>query len=404
MSSESGLRLTTLTEEKFVQAMQISQTKHTMPVVKSHKQLIGSGVNKTMAFMISDDFAFKAKEDGVIEKIDTENDLALLQYKSGKRDAIDLSEVFVKNSNSGFFIKQRFLINYKEGEKFTKGDVIAYNPSFFDGKAKNIDYKPGTFAKVAISPIDLAYEDSTVIAESLSKNAASFVTMVKPVVLGQNAVIHKMSKIGDKINAGESMLDFTTSFDDPSTSDFLAKLARDVGEDISGEIGSDSITAKYSGTIANIKIYYNVPLDDLSDSLKKLIRAYKGKVDKRKKVLGDIKSSNLRIPPTEQQKLDKVGQTKYEGVLVEFYVEYEDNMEAGDKLTFNTALKAVIARTLSVDEAPLSEYREDEHVEAVLTPTGIISRMTSDVYLMLYGNKVLIELGKQIKEIMNDER
>ena len=124
-----------------------------------------------MAFMISDDFVFKAKEDGVIEKIDTENKLALLTYVSGRKDAIDLSETLVKNSNSGFYIKQKFLVAFAEGEKFKKGDAIAYNPSFFDGKGKDIDYKPGTLAKIAISPIDLSYEDSTVISESLSKKS-----------------------------------------------------------------------------------------------------------------------------------------------------------------------------------------------------------------------------------------
>ena len=42
------------------QAMQVAQTKHSMPVAESAPQLVGTGVNKTIAFMISDDFCFKA--------------------------------------------------------------------------------------------------------------------------------------------------------------------------------------------------------------------------------------------------------------------------------------------------------------------------------------------------------
>jgi len=74
-------------------------------------------------------------------------------------------------------------------------------------------------------------------------------------------------------------------------------------------------------------------------------------------------------------------------------------MENGDKLTFNTALKGVISKLLKQEEAPTSEYRSEEKVEAILSSTGVISRMTSDVFSLLFSNKVLIELKKQIKEI-----
>jgi hypothetical protein len=386
------------------QAMQVSQTKHTMPVVKTHKQLIGSGVNKTMAFMISDDFVFKAKEDGVVELMDLENQLAILKYDNGTKDAIDLSEVFVKNSNSGFYIKQKFLVTVKQGERFKKGDALAYNPSFFDGKGKDIDYKPGTLTKIAISPMDLSYEDSTVISEALSEKAASYVTMLKQVALGPNTIIHKIVEVGQVIRTGDTLLDFTTSFEDPGTSDFLADLAKSLGTDIAEAVGNEKITSKYTGTVANIRIYYNRAVEDLSPSLQQLIKKYKAKVQKRKNVLGGIKSSNLRIPPVEQQTGEKVGTEEYDGVLIEFYTEYYNKMSAGDKLTYSTALKGVISKVLAPEEAPLTEYREEETVEAILTPTGIISRMTADIYSMLYGNKVLVELGKQIKEIMEDKR
>jgi hypothetical protein len=391
------------------QSMQIGQTKHTMPVVKTHKQLIGSGINKTMAFMISDDFAFKAKEDGIVDVIDAETNIALLLYKNSTKDAIDLSEVFVKNSNSGFYIKQKFKMVYKEKEKFKKGDVIAYNPSFFSGKGKEIDYQPGVLAKVAITPGDFAYEDSTIISESVSKKAASLVTMMKSVALGPNTIIHDMTKIGDKVSAGDDIINFTTSFEDPSTTEFLSALSRSLGTEVSESIGNESVKSKYSGTVVDIKIYYNKPFEELNESLQKLIRQYKSKVQKRKNILGDIKTSAVRIAPTEQQKVNSEGKTKigveeFEGVMVQFFVEYYDEMGEGDKLVYSTALKGVISQTIADSEAPISEYRENEHVEAILTPTGIISRMTADIYSMLFGNKVLVELGKQIKEIMQDER
>lgn len=382
----------------------MSQTKHTMPVVKTHKQLVGSGINKTMAFMISDDFVFKAKYNGKLEKIDEDNKIAILLYDNGKKDAIDMAPFLVKNSNSGFYTKQDFRLVLKVGERFNKGDALAYNPSFFEGKGKNIDYKPGTLAKIAITPIELAYEDSTVISDKLGEKLASYVTMMKYVSLGPNAIIHKIAKVGDQLKTGDKILEFTTSFNDPTTSDFLADLAKSLGTETAETIGNETITSKYTGKLVEIKIYYNHPFEELSDSLQKLIKDYKGQVDKRKIVVKEIQSGNIRIPPTDQQTSDKAGSEKYDGVLIEFAVEFYDKMGAGDKLTFSTALKGIVSRVLSDEEAPVSEYREDEKIEAILTPTGTISRMTNDIFAMVSSNKVLIELGKQIKEIMEDKR
>ncbi len=390
------------------QAMQIGQTKHTMPVNKTHKQLVGSGVNKTMAFMISDDFAFKAKDDGVVKEINKETEVALLEYRNGNRDAIDLSEVMVKNSNSGFYIQQRFTMVYKEGEKFKKGDVLAFNPSFFSGKGKDIDYRPGTLAKVAIAAGDFAYEDSTIISDALSEKAASKVTMLKQVALGPNSVIHYIVKKNNEVKTGESLVEFTTSFQDPTTTDFLTSLSVSLGDEATELIGNEVVKSKYTGRIADIKIYYNKPIEELNESIQKLIKTYKSFYKKKKDSLGGIISSNVRIPSLEQQDADskgksKIGGEEYDGIMIEFYVEYYDQMMEGDKLTFSTALKGVISKRLTREESPITEHRPEEVVEAIVTPTGIISRMTMDVYSMIFSNKVLVELGKQIKEIIDDK-
>ena len=149
-------------------------------------------------------------------------------------------------------------------------------------------------------------------------------------------------------------------------------------------------------------------MEELNDSLQKIIRKYKSKVQKRKNALEGIKTASVHIPPVEQQKPDsdgksKVGVEEYEGVLIEFYVEYYDEMGEGDKLVYSTALKGVVSQVIASTEAPLTEYRRNDPIEAIITPTGIISRMTLDIYSMLYSNKVLVELGKQIKEIMDGE-
>ena len=389
------------------QAMQVAQTKHTLPVLKTSKQLIGSGMNKTMAFMISDDFCFKAKKDGKVSKIDLENKLVLLDYDDGTKDAVDLSSKFDKNSNMGFYIRQDFKLVYRQGEKFKAGDILAYNESYFSGKGKNVDYRPGTLAKVAIASADFAYEDSTLISESLSKKCGAYINMPKAVSLGKNAVIHKIANIGDQVITNDHLLEFTSSFTDPETTSFIQSLQAQLGDDMFDEITHETINAKYTGRVSNIEIYYNCPFEELSNSLQVLISEYKKKIQKRKDALGDVHADSVHIPPLTQINAPKIGKTEFDkdgGVIIIFYIEYFDEMAEGDKLTYSTALKGVVSRRTKIEESPISEYRPEEHVEAILTPVGIISRMTSDIYSMLFGNKVLVELGKQIKEIWEDKR
>lgn len=377
-----------------------------MPIISPSKQLIGSGMNKTLAFMISDDFAFKAKKDGIIEKIDRINKLAILKYNDGTKDAIELSDKLDKNSNMGFYIHQLFKLVYNEGEKFEAGDVLAYNPSYFTGKGKNIDYQPGTLSKVAIASGDTSFEDSTMISESLGKRCTSLINMLKQVVLGKNADIHKIVEIGDTVKTGDHLLEFTNSFEDPDTLEFLQKLAQKAGED-AGLLSRETVDAKYTGKITDIKIYYNCPFEELSSSLQELIIKYRNKLLNRANIVKDIKTGSVHVPPLEQISDKKVGKAEFHpegGVIINIWIEYEDVMSVGDKLTYSTALKGVVSKVLKNSEAPLCEHRPEEHIEAILTPTGVISRMTLDIYQMLYSNKVLVECGKQIREIWRGEK
>ena len=119
--------------------MQSVQQKHIISIKDQDPLLIGSGVEKMAPYMISDEFAFKAKEDGKVESIDYKNEVAILKYKSGKTDLVDLSTYECCNSNGGFFVSQKLEMLYKTGETFTKGAVIAKNPLFFSGNGKDED-------------------------------------------------------------------------------------------------------------------------------------------------------------------------------------------------------------------------------------------------------------------------
>lgn len=362
-------------------------------------------MNKTLAFMISDDFAFKSKKPGIIEKIDVPNKLCILKYDDGTTDAIDLGDQLNKNSGMGFYIHQNFKLVYSQGEHFDAGDVLAYNPSYFSGKGKNIDYEPGVLAKVAIASGDFSFEDSTVVSQSLSEKCSSKINMLKQIGLNKNTEIFKIVKEGDSVKTGDPLLEFSGSFEDEDTAEFLQKLSSTLTADQLNEVTRDKIASKYSGTVTKVDVFYNCPFEELSPSLQKLIKDFKQKLENRSKALEGISHEAVHIPPLRQTTAKKIGKQEFTrdgGVIINIYVEYIDTLGMGDKITYSTALKGVCSRVLKNSEAPLCDYRPEEPIEAILTPTGVISRMTVDVFQLLYSNKVLVETGKQIREIWKE--
>jgi len=384
-------------------AMQVGQAKHGVPTYVSHKPLIGSGYDHTIPYMLSDAFCFKAKKAGMVESINKTEKIAILAYNDGTYDAIDLKENLAKNSNSGFYINQTYLMKYDVGETFDAGDVLAYNPSFFDGRGNDCALKNGCLSKLAISAGDFVFEDSTYISERLSEKCATDITMSKEVALGVNTTIHKMVNIGDHVDVNDELLNFTTSYNDSTT----AKLLQDIMDTFSSEeiedMGNEKVTSKYAGRVSDIDIYYNVPFETLSPSLQDLINKYNQNIESRKKELvkKGIHTSAIKLKAIGQQKETKINGTEFEGVLIVFYITHKDTLSVGDKLVYGTALKGIVTKVAPDDEAAYSEFRKNEIIDGCLACSGVPSRMTMDIFAMMYTNKALIELGRWIHDEWN---
>jgi hypothetical protein len=81
--------------------MQAKQAAHTMPIEKGSPLLVGSGAEKSLAYVIGDTFTPKALNDGIIKEIDEKNKLVKIVYKDGKKGLIDLNPRNNKNSGGG---------------------------------------------------------------------------------------------------------------------------------------------------------------------------------------------------------------------------------------------------------------------------------------------------------------
>ena len=90
-------------------------------------------------------------------------------------------------------------------------------------------------------------------------------------------------------------------------------------------------------------------------------------------------------------------------VLIEIYIEHADEASVGDKLAIYGASKQVLSEVVPEGMEPYSETRPDEEVSLFVTPSCVLKRMIPSLLITASGNKVLVELKRQIKDIWEKE-
>lgn len=393
-------------------AMASKQSGHILPIAKASPVLISNGAEQTIQYSLSKDFVVTAEEDGEVVESDAETGLIVVKYKSGKVQAVDTRPKVVKNSSSGFYISNKMDSPLQKGDKVKKNDIIGYENKFFTDDGHNGNrFNLGSLQKIAVMSAYSTYEDSTFITQKMSEDMGSEIVMKSDVVIGKNANVGNIVKIGDKVHVGDSLITFETSYDDESLNKFLSSVGDELKEEIKS-LGKVQHKSHYSGTIEDIKIYSSVDLEELSPSLKTIVSKYYAGIKKKKKLLekydetpGIVKAGILfneptgKIKPTSDGKLK--GKDVFDGVLIEFYIKYTDVVGVGDKIAFYSALKSIVGEVIEEGYEPYSFYRPDEEISAFLGPSAILARMAPSALLVMFGNKVIVELKRKLEELYN---
>lgn len=396
-------------------AMSTKQFKHAVPVAKSSPTLISNGMEKTVQYHLSKDWVFVAKEDGKVVKVDNENGLMIVEYKSGKCEAININVEIRKNGAGGFYISKQKQMNFKEGQSFKKNEILAHDDKFFsqDGIEGN-RFNVGSLQKVALLSSYATFEDSSRITKKVSRDMSTEVVMCKPAVLGPNTNVDFMVKVGDKVSNGDELLRFERSFEEDALNSFLFNIGEDLKEEIT--MGNkDKIKSKYSGEIVDIKIFSSVELEELSPSLRKIVSSHYKKVKSISKMLDQYDPDNnglIKCGMLLNEAHNKVetnngkfrGEILGDGVLIEFYIKVHDECGVGDKICFFSALKSVIGEVVPEGLEGYSLYRPEEEIGAVLSCNSIIARGIASTPLIMISNKLIIEESRQLREIFEGKR
>lgn len=377
----------------------VQRTKHDMRVAGGDPLLITNGTDDAISNFTPDVFSFNAKDDGTI--IEQNKDHIMIQYIDGSVDYVDLNNKVYKNSDGGFYTSVKLKVDKNLKTKVKKGQLIAYDPMSYTtncGYDDNATYNQGTLAKVAIITSDKGFEDSCVVSSYISDALSSNVIMEVPVVLSKNTNIFNMVKPGDTVQEGDPLLIMQNTFEDNDVNILLKNLVDD--EDTVTSLGRIPIKSPNTGIIEDINIYRTCELEEMSPSLKKIVSDYERKRNIKAKEIAKY-DQNL-AKQYSCQKLSQDGKLKNveDGVLIEIFVSYKDDFSVGDKLIFLGAQKGVAKEVIPSGEEPTSSYRPNEPIDAIASMVSFDKRMCTAPLLYTLAGKVMVELDRQVKDIM----
>lgn len=403
-------------DDPFRSAMTYIQTsKHSMRTKKSSPLLITNGADEAMPYLNSSTYAVKAQDDGIVEEI-TDNYM-VVKYKSpipntfasdektSQYRMINLKETVKKNSDGGFFITIKLDSTLKKGSKFKKGDILAYDKASF-GIAHEDDklaYNLGVLTKVAIMNNDEGFEDSTSISHALSEALASeVVTMRDTPPLVKSTNIYHLVKVGDPIQEGEPLIIYQNAFEEEDANLLLKSIT---DEDIVSDLGRVRIKSKYTGVVQDIKIYRTCEIEEMSSTMQKIVRDYEKGIKATRAMYKKygIPGANMLDPDYVMPQTGKLKNCP-DGIVIEFYIKYNDKMSVGDKLVAQSANKGTIKDIFPEGMEPFSENRPDEKIDALFAARSFNARMVTSVFTSGAINKCLIELDRAVKDIMGLEQ
>ena len=375
----------------------IQTAKHQVRVAKSDPLLITSGADEALAYLTTNKFATKSDYSGKVLSVD--NDKIIIEYDNGKKDYVDLKGGIEKNSDGGYYVPLSRVAakNIKPGYKFKQGEVLAYDPESFSntlGESDHIAYNVGTIAKVAILNSDEGFEDSGICTNKLSNYLTTQIVYKFEHVVEKDATIHFIVKKGTYVNVGDPLL----IWQDPYTDDDINVALRVMSKGDVSTLGRRVVESETTGTIVDIKIFRTCELDEMSESVRSIVKAYENPINKLKKELDSYGINTKSLPATYA--LPPTGKLKKaeKAIYVEIYVQHPDIPGVGDKVTYFAANKATLRAVIEKGKEPYTDFRPDEEVSAMLSVSSINKRMVTSILTNGALNKLMIELDRTIKD------
>lgn len=387
----------------------IQFARHSMRVKRSSPNLVTMGMDEALPYITSNIFShkFRGKRGKVLDV--TDKWIVYQDIDTKEVKYVSLEEKVMKNSDGGFYVTVKLAPNVKKGQTLTYNSILAYDKSSYskpiaaDKDMNGLSYNSGTMISLAIMQSSEGYNDATTVTEKLAESLTMEFCIEKARYLPKDANVYNVIKKGTPIREGDPLMVFQNAFDEKDANELLKSITDDELEAVS-DLGRIHVRSKITGIVQDVKIYRTCDVDQLSESLKKLVTDYERSINKDISSLKkygvseeDIKGS---MDPT--YKLPPQGKIKdaIDGVKIVFYIKATDKYGIGDKLIYGIGLKGVCSDMIHKGDEPYTDLHPNCEVSGILTTAGMNARMVTSVIMNGLLNKVLVELDRQCKDAL----
>lgn len=272
-----------------------------------------------MANRTTDMFAATAKQDGyVVERTDKG---IIVEYADKSRKGVTLGRIFGKAEGSVY--PHDIVSDMVVGQKFKKGDAIAYNTGFFEQDVldpSRILMKNSMLVKTALFESNQTHEDSSSISSRMSSKLNAKTTKVKSFMINFNQNLINAVKIGQSVGPKDILMiieDEITATNGAFDEESLNALKG---------LSNQAPRASYLGVIDKIEVFYHGDKQDMSASLKAL-------ADRSDKALSEsCKSSGKPVITGEVTDDYRVGGVPLtlDKAEIKFYITISTDVGVGD--------------------------------------------------------------------------
>lgn len=360
------------------------QQSHTVACQGYRQPYLRTGYEQVIAHRAGEMFAYTAKEPGKVISITDKG--MIVKFDSGEEKGFVLGRRYGNAEGSTY--PHDIVTQLKPGEKFEAGNALIYNSGFFEPdflNPKNVVWKSGMTAKVALYESSQTFEDSSSISRKLSNDLSAKTTKVLSFTVDFKQGVKNVLKVGTETSPMDTLFiieDAVTNelgiFDEET----LATLQK---------LSNKSPRAKYKGIIDRIEVYYHGNKEDMSTSLRSL-------VNYTDKELADrLKSSNQLIHTgsvTEEYRV-KGTPLALDQAEIKFYITIQTGASTGDKGIFANQMKSVIGEVMEYEMTS----EDGEVIDAVFGSKSVYNRIVLSPFIIGTSISLLKVIGKKALSI-----
>lgn len=305
--------------------------------------------------------------------IELSNDSIEVEYGSGKDkwvEKIKLGRNY--GQHEGVLYGHDLVANVTKGQKVVKGTVLAYNSKFFKPDEFNptqVNWKAGVMARIVLLEGTDSLEDSCAVSQRLSEQTTTEIIAQRHIRVKFDQAVHGLIDVGAKLEPDsilctiEDALTATSGvFGDESTSTL-------------GALGAQTPKADNKGYVDKIEVFYNGELEDMSESIRSIVRKSDRQRRAEAQASGGKVADNGRVNSTFRVEGVPV---EMDSVVIRVYISKTSPAIGGDKYVFGNQMKTTIRRVMtgineSMDGLPLD---------------GVFGKKSVDNRIVLSFNKI----------------